>query len=94
MSVGPLQKHGVAEGRVLSELRAMARAAGEECPAFTPPGGETLDQVRSPGAGHPAPALPVSGSRRRTRPISKMSPELSPSFGSRLVHKTTVYGIV
>lgn len=51
MSVGPLQKYGVAEGRALSELRAMAKAAGEECPVFTPPGGETLDQVRSPGAG-------------------------------------------
>lgn len=50
MSVGPLQKYGVAEGRALSELRAMAKAAGEECPMFTPPGGETLDQVRSPGA--------------------------------------------
>ncbi|XP_073079815.1 fructose-2,6-bisphosphatase TIGAR isoform X1 [Manis javanica] len=49
LSVGPLQKHGVAEGRVLSELRAMARAAGEECPAFTPPGGETLDQVKMRG---------------------------------------------
>lgn len=51
MSIGPLQKYGVAEGRALSELRAMAKAAGEECPMFTPPGGETLDQVRSPGTG-------------------------------------------
>lgn len=50
MSIGSLQKYGVAEGRALSELRAMAKAAGEECPVFTPPGGETLDQVRSPGA--------------------------------------------
>lgn len=45
-----LQKYGVAEGKGLSELRAMAKEAGEECPGFTPPGGETLDQVRSPGA--------------------------------------------
>nr|XP_045380477.1 fructose-2,6-bisphosphatase TIGAR isoform X2 [Camelus bactrianus] len=43
------QKYGVAEGRPLSELRAMARAAGEECPVFTPPGGETLDQVKMRG---------------------------------------------
>lgn len=49
LSVGSLQKYGVAEGRPLSELRAMAKAAGEECPAFTPPGGETLDQVCSLG---------------------------------------------
>lgn len=49
MSVGPLQKYGVAEGRALSELRAMAKAAGEECPMFTPPGGETLDQVKMRG---------------------------------------------
>lgn len=49
MSVGSLQKYGIAEGSPLSELRAMAKAAGQECPVFTPPGGETLDQVRSPG---------------------------------------------
>lgn len=44
---GLLQMYGVAEGRPLSELRAMARAAGEECPMFTPPGGETVEQVCS-----------------------------------------------
>ncbi|KAF3816445.1 hypothetical protein GH733_014618 [Mirounga leonina] len=49
LSIGPLQKYGVAEGRALSELRAMAKAAGEECPMFTPPGGETLDQVKMRG---------------------------------------------
>ncbi|KAL2777002.1 fructose-2,6-bisphosphatase TIGAR [Daubentonia madagascariensis] len=43
------RKYGVAEGKALSELRAMAKAAGEECPAFTPPGGETLDQVKMRG---------------------------------------------
>ncbi|XP_074259514.1 fructose-2,6-bisphosphatase TIGAR [Saimiri boliviensis] len=43
------RKYGVAEGKALSELRAMARAAGEECPVFTPPGGETLDQVKMRG---------------------------------------------
>ncbi|XP_003796473.1 fructose-2,6-bisphosphatase TIGAR [Otolemur garnettii] len=43
------RKYGVAEGKALSELRAMAKAAGEECPAFTPPGGETLDEVKMRG---------------------------------------------
>ncbi|XP_044611844.1 fructose-2,6-bisphosphatase TIGAR isoform X2 [Equus asinus] len=43
------QKYGVAEGRALSELRAMAKAAGEECLMFTPPGGETLAQVKMRG---------------------------------------------
>ncbi|TKC43365.1 hypothetical protein EI555_014274, partial [Monodon monoceros] len=42
-------KYGVAEGWPLSELRAMAKAAGQECPVFTPPGGETLDQVKMRG---------------------------------------------
>uniref|UniRef100_F7AUQ1 Fructose-2,6-bisphosphatase TIGAR n=1 Tax=Equus caballus TaxID=9796 RepID=F7AUQ1_HORSE len=42
-------KYGVAEGRALSELRAMAKAAGEECLMFTPPGGETLAQVKMRG---------------------------------------------
>ncbi|XP_073932347.1 fructose-2,6-bisphosphatase TIGAR isoform X2 [Castor canadensis] len=43
------RKYGVAEGKPLSELRAMAKAAGEECPMFTPPGGETLAQVKMRG---------------------------------------------
>ncbi|XP_008141967.3 fructose-2,6-bisphosphatase TIGAR [Eptesicus fuscus] len=43
------RKYGVAEGKGLSELRAMAKEAGEECPGFTPPGGETLDQVKMRG---------------------------------------------
>nr|XP_004610662.1 unnamed protein product [Sorex araneus] len=43
------QKYGVAEGKPLSDLRAMAKAVGEECPMFTPPGGETLDQVKARG---------------------------------------------
>uniref|UniRef100_A0A8C9C2H4 Fructose-2,6-bisphosphatase TIGAR n=1 Tax=Phocoena sinus TaxID=42100 RepID=A0A8C9C2H4_PHOSS len=42
-------KYGVAEGWPLSELRAMGKAAGQECPVFTPPGGETLDQVKMRG---------------------------------------------
>ncbi|XP_051011384.1 fructose-2,6-bisphosphatase TIGAR [Acomys russatus] len=43
------RKYGVVEGKPLSELRAMAKAAGEECPMFTPPGGETLEQVKTRG---------------------------------------------
>ncbi|KAI4579751.1 hypothetical protein MJT46_001119 [Ovis ammon polii x Ovis aries] len=43
------RKYGAAEGRPLSELRAMAKAVGEKCPAFTPPGGETLDQLKMHG---------------------------------------------
>ncbi|KAM9671872.1 fructose-2,6-bisphosphatase TIGAR isoform 1-T1 [Trichechus inunguis] len=43
------RKYGVAEGRALAELRALAKAAGEEVPTFTPPGGETLDQVKMRG---------------------------------------------
>ncbi|NXE47471.1 TIGAR bisphosphatase, partial [Casuarius casuarius] len=40
------RKYGVAEGRPLTDLKAMAKAAGEQCPSFTPPGGETLNEVR------------------------------------------------
>lgn len=47
MSIGPFQKYGVVEGKGHSELRAMAKAAGEEYTTFTPPGAETLDQVCS-----------------------------------------------
>ncbi|XP_048372152.1 fructose-2,6-bisphosphatase TIGAR isoform X2 [Sphaerodactylus townsendi] len=41
--------YGVAEGRPLSDLRIMAKAAGEQCPSFTPPGGETLEEVKARG---------------------------------------------
>ncbi|KAM6097282.1 fructose-2,6-bisphosphatase TIGAR isoform 2-T4 [Chlamydotis macqueenii] len=40
------RKYGVAEGRPLTDLKAMAKAVGEQCPSFTPSGGETLDEVR------------------------------------------------
>nr|XP_002195978.4 fructose-2,6-bisphosphatase TIGAR isoform X2 [Taeniopygia guttata] len=40
------RKYGVAEGRPLADLKAMAKDAGEQCPSFTPSGGETLDEVR------------------------------------------------
>ncbi|XP_044852897.1 fructose-2,6-bisphosphatase TIGAR isoform X2 [Mauremys mutica] len=44
------RKYGIAEGRPLSDLKAMAKAAGEQCPLFTPSGGETLDEVCVPCA--------------------------------------------
>ncbi|XP_054609811.1 fructose-2,6-bisphosphatase TIGAR B isoform X1 [Dunckerocampus dactyliophorus] len=37
---------GVAEGRPKEELKNMANAAGQSCRDFTPPGGETLEQVK------------------------------------------------
>ncbi|NWI92679.1 TIGAR bisphosphatase, partial [Pitta sordida] len=40
------RKYGVAEGKPLSDLKAMAKKAGEQCPFFTPSGGETLDEVK------------------------------------------------
>ncbi|NWR74171.1 TIGAR bisphosphatase, partial [Centropus unirufus] len=43
------RKYGVAEGRPLTDLKAMAKAAGEQCPSFTPSGGETLDEVKERG---------------------------------------------
>ncbi|XP_069824592.1 fructose-2,6-bisphosphatase TIGAR [Dendropsophus ebraccatus] len=41
------RKYGIAEGQPLSELKIMAKKSGEQCPSYTPPGGETLDQVRA-----------------------------------------------
>uniref|UniRef100_A0A803K3Q8 Fructose-2,6-bisphosphatase TIGAR n=1 Tax=Xenopus tropicalis TaxID=8364 RepID=A0A803K3Q8_XENTR len=41
------RKYGDAEGRPLSELKVMAKKAGDQCPSYTPPGGETLEQVRA-----------------------------------------------
>ncbi|XP_040201113.1 fructose-2,6-bisphosphatase TIGAR [Rana temporaria] len=41
------RKYGIAEGRPLGELKTMAKKSGEQCPSYTPPGGETLDQVRA-----------------------------------------------
>ncbi|KAM9845727.1 fructose-2,6-bisphosphatase TIGAR B [Aulostomus maculatus] len=37
---------GVAEGRPKEDLKKMANAAGQSCRDFTPPGGETLEQVK------------------------------------------------
>ncbi|XP_067091129.1 probable fructose-2,6-bisphosphatase TIGAR A isoform X1 [Osmerus mordax] len=37
---------GIAEGGRVEDLRNMARAAGETCPDFTPPEGETQEQVK------------------------------------------------
>ncbi|XP_063303866.1 fructose-2,6-bisphosphatase TIGAR [Pelobates fuscus] len=41
------RRYGIAEGRPLSELKAMAKQSGQQCPSYTPPGGETLEQVRA-----------------------------------------------
>ncbi|MBN3318985.1 TIGRB bisphosphatase, partial [Atractosteus spatula] len=38
---------GIAEGKPVNEMKNMAKAAGQLCPHFTPPGGETQEQVRS-----------------------------------------------
>uniref|UniRef100_A0A2D4LCS1 Fructose-2,6-bisphosphatase TIGAR n=1 Tax=Micrurus spixii TaxID=129469 RepID=A0A2D4LCS1_9SAUR len=41
------RKYGVAEGRPLGDLKAMAKEAGEPYLSFTPPGGESLDEVKA-----------------------------------------------
>ncbi|XP_041059498.1 fructose-2,6-bisphosphatase TIGAR-like isoform X2 [Carcharodon carcharias] len=41
------RKYGIVEGKPLSELRALAKAAGQKCPNFTPPGAETVDDVQA-----------------------------------------------
>ncbi|KAG8438841.1 hypothetical protein GDO86_005145 [Hymenochirus boettgeri] len=41
------RKYGTAEGKPLSEMRAMAKKAGDQCPFYTPPNGETLEQVKA-----------------------------------------------
>ncbi|XP_030070679.1 LOW QUALITY PROTEIN: fructose-2,6-bisphosphatase TIGAR-like [Microcaecilia unicolor] len=45
------RSYGTAEGKPLSDLRAMAKATGEQCPSYTPPGGETIEQVRARAKG-------------------------------------------
>lgn len=40
-----IQGFGIAEGRPKEDLKNMANAAGQSCRDYTPPGGETLDQV-------------------------------------------------
>ncbi|KAM6946122.1 putative fructose-2,6-bisphosphatase TIGAR A [Aplochiton taeniatus] len=37
---------GIAEGRRVEDMRNMAQAAGQSCPDFTPPEGETPEQVK------------------------------------------------
>ena len=39
------QSFGIAEGGRVEDLRNMAKAAGQTCPDFTPPEGETQEQV-------------------------------------------------
>ncbi|XP_072327607.1 fructose-2,6-bisphosphatase TIGAR-like [Scyliorhinus torazame] len=41
------RKYGIVEGKPLTELRALAKAAGQKCPNFTPPGAETVDDVQA-----------------------------------------------
>ncbi|XP_044273953.1 fructose-2,6-bisphosphatase TIGAR isoform X2 [Varanus komodoensis] len=43
------RKYGVAEGKPLSDLKFMAKVSGEQCPYFTPAGGETLDEIKARG---------------------------------------------
>ncbi|NXS10906.1 TIGAR bisphosphatase, partial [Neodrepanis coruscans] len=70
------RKYGVAEGRPLADLKAMAKQAGEQCPSFTPSGGETLDEVKerardffeflcqlAVGLEHKGPDMPGASSR-------------------------------
>lgn len=40
-----MQGFGVAEGRPKEDLKNMANASGQSCRDYTPPGGETLNQV-------------------------------------------------
>lgn len=44
------QSFGVAEGGRLQDVKEMAKAAGQSFPGFTPPGGETQEQVRTEGS--------------------------------------------
>lgn len=41
------QSFGTAEGGRLQDVKDMAKAAGQSFPGFTPPQGETQEQVRS-----------------------------------------------
>uniref|UniRef100_A0AAQ5Y0B3 TP53 induced glycolysis regulatory phosphatase a n=1 Tax=Amphiprion ocellaris TaxID=80972 RepID=A0AAQ5Y0B3_AMPOC len=41
-----LPSFGIAEGRKVKELKEMAEAAGQTFPGFTPPNGETQEQVK------------------------------------------------
>lgn len=40
-----LQSFGIAEGGRVIEMKNMAKAAGQPLPEFTPPKGETMEQV-------------------------------------------------
>ncbi|KAM8751330.1 putative fructose-2,6-bisphosphatase TIGAR A isoform 1-T1 [Acanthopagrus schlegelii] len=40
------QSFGIAEGGRLQDVKEMAKAAGQSFPGFTPPGGETKEQVK------------------------------------------------
>lgn len=40
------QNFGIAEGGRVQDVKEMAKAAGQSFPGFTPPNGETQEQVR------------------------------------------------
>uniref|UniRef100_UPI00358EEDDE fructose-2,6-bisphosphatase TIGAR n=1 Tax=Myxine glutinosa TaxID=7769 RepID=UPI00358EEDDE len=40
------RSYGLAEGKPVEELRAMARAVGQACPEYNPPGAENLQQLK------------------------------------------------
>ncbi|XP_054865290.1 probable fructose-2,6-bisphosphatase TIGAR A isoform X1 [Amphiprion ocellaris] len=44
--LGLQMSFGIAEGRKVKELKEMAEAAGQTFPGFTPPNGETQEQVK------------------------------------------------
>lgn len=39
------QSFGIAEGGLVEDMKNMAKAAGQPIPEYTPPDGETMDQV-------------------------------------------------
>lgn len=39
------QSFGIAEGGQVEDMKNMAKAAGQLIPEYTPPNGETMDQV-------------------------------------------------
>lgn len=45
MAMHSTQSFGIAEGRPKESLKNMANAAGQSCRDYTPPEGETLEQV-------------------------------------------------
>uniref|UniRef100_A0A3Q1I525 fructose-2,6-bisphosphate 2-phosphatase n=1 Tax=Acanthochromis polyacanthus TaxID=80966 RepID=A0A3Q1I525_9TELE len=57
---------GIAEGKKVKELREMAEAAGQTFPGFTPPNGETQEQVKQRVQEFLEKMLQQVGSKRRS----------------------------